>query len=1019
MKNNYKTKGRSLLFYIFCFSFSSLFTNALTTTHDWHRTGWEYICDQQPEVHGTITDLSGMPLAGVHVVVQATKQGVVSNINGSYTTKANPNDTLIFSALGFITQTIAINNASEINVRLQEDVTQLDAVTLNAGYYTVKDKERTGSIAKISAKTIEKQPVNNPLSAMQGHLTGVNIVQQTGVPGGGYSIEIRGKNFINGSTNPLYIIDGVPYGGQSLGAVEVSGQINGGNINPLNAMDPTSIESIEVLKDADATAIYGSRAANGVVLVTTKKGKAGKTQVKVNLSSTLGRVSHFLDLMNTEQYLETRREGVTNDGFGAFLDMPAFDFIWPDIKTWDSNRNINWQKELIGGTAYRNHGQLSISGGNEQTQFLISGGHQKETTVFPGDSKYKKTAIHSSLNHQSLDKRFKINLSTNYTVEHNKLPRTDFTSMAYRLEPNAPELYDEAGNLNWENNTWDNPLSSLKEDYQANINTLMANAGVSYKFLPNLQFKTNLGYNNYGLESYRTLPSSARNPSFGFTPENYSSITTNSSKRTSWIVEPQLHWESKFGDATLNILVGTTFQQQSTTQLVQKATGFPNNSLIQNLSAATTHEVRQDSDSEYNYHALFGRIHVNWKDKYFLNVTGRRDGSSRFGSGKQFGNFGAVGVAWVFSEEDFLNDSNILSFGKLRGSYGTTGSDNIGDYRFLDTYSVTGSDYNGTTILEPTGIFNPLFGWESNKKLEVALELGFLKDRIRLNTAWYKNQSSNQLIGMPLAATTGFSELTTNLKATVENRGFEIELNTVNIQGNHFTWRTAFNITVPKNELMAFPGLETSTFANRFIIGEPLTVLRLYHALGVNPETGIYEFEDYNGDGNISSVEDRQWLEDFAPEFYGGFGNTFSYKNISLDVFFQFKKQKAYNYFSFQAIPGYRRNAPVELLDRWQEEGDNHPIQKASAGLSGGLDTGQLQASSSAAVADASFIRLRNVSLNYHVPKHLSHGMDINLYLQGQNLLTITGYNGPDPEQPSYLILPPLRQITLGLQLVF
>lgn len=972
----------------------------------------------QHSVTGTITDGQGVPLSGVTVRVQGAQQGTATARDGTYAITVDPNGTLLYSAIGFISQTAVVNGRTAINVKLEADVTQLEGVTLNAGYYTVKERERTGNIATIKAKTIKKQPVNNPLAAMQGHLSGVNIVQNSGVPGGGFDIEIRGRNFLNGTTNPLFIVDGVPYGSQTLASSDLSGDIVSGNISPLNAINPNDIQSIEVLKDAGATSIYGSRGANGVVLITTKKGKAGKTRFNAELSSTFGSVPNFLDLMSTEQYLEVRREGISNDGFGAFLEDPAFDFIWPDVKSWDNTRYTDWQEELIGGTAYRNNAQVSVSGGSPETQFLISGSFLRETTVFPGEANYKKGTGHSNINHRSKNDRFKINLSTIYTHEKNLLPRSDFTRQAYRLEPNAPEIYDEEGNINWENNTWDNPLASLEEIYEVKINTLIVNAGISYLLLPNLELKTNLGYNTYDLESFKTLPSTARSPRFGFTPQNYSSITTNSSKRESWIVEPQLNWRKQWDKAKLDVLIGTTFQRETTQQLVQRGIGFPINDLIFNLSAAGTIEVLNDTDSEYNYQAVFGRANLNWDKKYILNVTGRRDGSSRFGPGRQFGNFGAVGLAWLFSNESIFGDSSFLSYGKLRASYGTTGSDNVGDYRFLNTYNVTGFDYDGVIALEPTGIFNPFFGWEENKKLEAAIELGFFKDRILLNTSWFRNRSSNQLTGIPLAATTGFSELTGNFDATVQNTGLEIDLRTVNVQDKNFRWSTTFNLTVPKNELVEFPGLETSSFANRLVVGEPLTIVKLYNALGVDPETGVYQFEDHNDDGAISGPEDRQWIEDLGPKYFGGLGNTLSYKGLTLDFFFQFRKQKAFNAISFIATPGFRGNLPVSLLDRWQQPGDTNPIQRASAGLFPGEDTNALQSGSNAAVSDASFIRMRNISLSYKLPT-IENGLDINIYLQGQNLFTITDYDGPDPEQPSNNRLPQLRQISLGLQVGF
>ena len=972
----------------------------------------------QNTISGTITDMNGLPLGGVNVVVPSTNRGTISDMDGTYSIQAGNNDLLVFSIVGFRTLEVPIDGRNTINVQMEEDVTQLGEVVLNAGYYTVSEKERTGNIATVKASVIEKQPVGNPLAAMQGQLSGVNIVQNTGVPGGGFNIEVRGRNFLSGSTDPLFIVDGVPFGSQSLGSSRVSNQIVGGNISPLNAINPNDIESIEVLKDADATAIYGSRGANGVVLITTKKGRAGKTRFDAHLTTTFGKVSNFLDLMNTQQYLETRREGIINDGFGAFLENPDFDFVWPDIKSWDNGRYTDWQRELIGGTSYRNNAQLSVSGGSDRTQFLVSGAFLKETTVFPGDSNYQRANVLSNLSHRSDNGRFKLNFSMGYTLEDNTLPATDFTTEAYTLEPNAPRLFDDEGNINWEDNTWDNPLAALDERYVALSNTLVSNAVLSYELMPNLEFRSSLGYTNYRLDTYRTMPSSARNPGLGLTPQSYSNLNTNASIRESWIIEPQLSWKKDWGRFSMDVLLGTTFQEETTQQLVLRGIGFPNNGLIENMAAARSIEVISDTDGEYKYNALFGRINLKFLDRYILNLTGRRDGSSRFGPGKQFGNFGAVGAAWLFSEEPIFANTSWLSFGKLRGSFGTTGSDNVGDYRFLDTYTVTGNDYNGVTTVEPTGIFNPQFGWEDNQKLEAGLELGFFNYRFLVNTVWYRNRSSNQLVGIPLAATTGFSELTGNFDALVENTGWEIDLQTVNVSSKKFRWSTTFNLTIPKNKLVEFEGLETSTFANRYVIGEPLTIVRLYNSLGVDPETGSYQFEDYNDDGAITSTEDREWIGDLAPQYYGGLGNSLSWGDLSLDFFLQFKKQRAYNTLRFQSTPGFRGNVPIELFDRWQEPGDVTDIQRAYSGLAptGGL--GEFQQESNAAVSDASFVRLRNIALNYKIPK-LENGLDVNVYLQGQNLWTLTNYRGPDPEQPSNTRLPPLRQISLGLQLSF
>lgn len=976
------------------------------------------IIEVQVIITGIVADVNNNPLPGVTVMIKDTQRGTLTDKDGAFTITASPEDTLVISYMGFETAELPVGSETTFSVVLREDLTSLGEVTLNAGYYTVSERERTGNIVSISSDKMERQPVNNPLAAMQGHLSGVNITQTAGTPGGTYDIEIRGRNFISGNTQPLFVIDGVPYDGGSLEHPIFGNSINFGGVSPLNAIDPSTIERIEVLKDADATAIYGSRGANGVVLITTKKGKAEGLQVKVNLSSSLSKVTHFMDLMNTEQYIEVRREAVAYQGLNP-LDPPAT-YGWRDLTTWDTNRYTDWQKELIGGTAHRNNAKINLSAGNEQTRFFLGGSLMSESTVFPGDSKYKKKAVFSNLNHRSKDNKFYTDFSFNYTQDNNNLPRWDLTSDAYTLPPNAPELYDEEGNINWENETFDNPIGHLLEKYNAKTSNLLLNTSLSYKIIPELELRANMGYTKYQLNSYVIYPSTARNPSFSFTPQSYSSITKNTAQRDSWIIEPQVNWERTFGKNKFNVLAGSTFQSQTMDRLAVEGEGFPDNSLIYNIAAANIITIEAMANSQYKYQAVYGRINWNHDEKYILNLTGRRDGSSRFGPGKRFGNFGAVGAAWLFTNEKIFENIRLIDFGKLRGSYGVTGSDNIGDYQYLSTYNITGKDYNGTTILTPSGVFNPNFGWESNKKLELALELELFNRHVHLNTSWFRNRSSNQLIGIPLAATTGFSSLTGNFDATVQNTGWEFDLNTLNLKTGNFRWTSTLNLTLPKNKLISFPGLESSTFANRYFIGKPLSIQRFYHALGVNPETGIYEFEDYNGDGEIKSTDDRQWLRDLTPKFYGGFGNTFTYKDLTLNLFFQFKKQLGLNPKGSRPNPGFSTNGHVELLKRWQKPGDMAEVMRSSfveGALNQALSNYQ---SSSGAISDASFIRLRNVDLSYRLPsKWVGKSIDALVYIQGQNLWTITPYKGPDPENPNFSFLPPLRQISLGLELTF
>ncbi|MBO3100274.1 TonB-dependent receptor domain-containing protein [Gelidibacter pelagius] len=362
-----------------------------------------------------------------------------------------------------------------------------------------------------------------------------------------------------------------------------------------------------------------------------------------------------------------------------------------------------------------------------------------------------------------------------------------------------------------------------------------------------------------------------------------------------------------------------------------------------------------------------------------------------------------------------------LSFGKLRGSYGITGSDQIGDYKYLNTYSISGNNYGGIIGLEPSQLFNPDFSWETNKKIEGAVELGFFNDRLLLNTAYYRNRSSNQLVGIPLPRTTGFASITANLDAVVQNTGWELELKGKIKNLDNFKWITSLNLTLPKNKLISFPNLEGSTYANQYIIGQPLDIHKVYHFTGMNPQTGIYEFKDFDGDGAITPANDRQKIVQTIPDFYGGLQNRINYNNWQLDFLLQFIKQLGYDYNSFVTLPGIiNNNLPIDFIDTWQSPGDNSPFQPYTVGINSDLLNAYNRfRSSNAAFSDASFIRLKNVSLSYTLPLLTSDSISSRIYLQGQNLFTLTRFKGIDPENQSSISLPPLRIFSLGITLNF
>ncbi|SHF39275.1 SusC/RagA family TonB-linked outer membrane protein [Chryseobacterium sp. OV279] len=926
------------------------------------------------------------------------------------------------------------NNASEVSVLKKkadtlsplstsdrEQVKDIEEVVLNAGYYKVKEKERTGSIAKVSAKEIENQPVSNVLSAAQGRMAGVSITQNSGVPGGGFDIQIRGRNSLRTRSNssidgnqPLYVIDGIAIGGSVTSPY--SGTIlPEASINPLNSINPGDIESLEILKDADATAIYGSRGANGVVLVTTKKAKKGKLSLSFNTSYALSEAFSNLKMMNTEQYLSVRKQAFDNDGI---TNYPAAAY---DVNgVWDQNRNTDWGKTLIGNTAAASNTQLSLGGGSETTTFLVSLGHQEQTTVFGKDFRYKTNNISSNISHRSSDKKFMLNLSNLFSMQENNVMNQDITRNAFLLSPNAPALYDANGNLNWEKNTFNNPIAAYNSTYSNKNLQFLNNLSTEYEIFSNFRVKLNSGLNYQTFEEWSLIPHTIYNPSSGLTP-TYSQAYTANSNKLSFIVEPQLNYLFKKGKHQLDVLAGGTYQSDVTNQESLQGYGFQSNAFIQNIGSAQAKVISDLVKTEYKYAAVFGRINYQFDHKYILNITGRRDGSSRFGTNNRFANFGAVGAAWLFSKEDLFKSLNLkwLSFGKLRGSYGSSGSDNIGDYQYRDTF-ITSSTliYNGVVGLSPSRLFNPDFSWEKTIKLETALELGFFNNRFNLTAAWYRNRSSNQLVGYQLPAITGFTSVLANLDATVQNTGLEIELSGKPITTNDFKWDTGFNISFPKNKLISFPGLQGSTYANSYVIGEPVSIVKLYHLEGINPQTGQYQFTDYNGDGKITSPDDRQVIKNIGIEFFGGLNNSFTYKNWNLSFLIQFVKQQNRNYNYIMPSPGIMSNLPVEALNVWSAQKPDgyympyHSTATASHTLFQGSD---------ASVSDASFIRLKNLQLGYRIPIENSKSIikEAKIYFQGQNVYTWTKYFGVDPEFSSIGFLPPLRTYSLGMQISF
>ncbi|SHG40141.1 TonB-linked outer membrane protein, SusC/RagA family [Salegentibacter echinorum] len=998
MKNNYsRLKWVALIIVVGAFFFLAMTATAANTAHP---------IFQQQEVYGIVRDQKGLPIPGVTITIDATSKGTVTNLDGEYTIVAPTNATLVFSYIGFKTHREKTNNRKEINIQLQEDISALGEVKINAGYYNTTRRESTGNISRVTAEEIELQPVVSPLQALQGRMAGVEIVSNGNLPGNASTIRIRGTNSLREEGNfPLYIIDGVPLNSTPIDSYS---NLDTGRIDPLNTLNLSNIESIEVLKDADATAIYGSRGANGIILITTKKGRIGKTELSARYYTGASSVPNRLDLLDTEEYLQIRQRAFENDGEEP-MESNAYDLL-----VWDQNQNTDWQDQFFGGTSAVTDINLNATGGNKNTSFRLSGSYHSQGSVYLGDYDYQKVTAGANINHSSENKRLNLNFSINYGADHNELVGyMNLSEPAFRLAPNAPSLFTETGLLNWED--WsavglDNPLTGFHNHSETRINNFNSNLVVSYELAEGFRIKSNFGYTNLNGDELVKRPKRSYNPASSQSLTNRSNHRIN--RRNSWIIEPQIIYNNKIGKGNLDALLGGTFQQSENNELGLQGEGYVSEALIGNLSAAENILSPLNQNFDYRYNAIFARLGFNWDKKYYINLTGRRDGSSRFGPGKRWANFGAVGGAWIFSEQTFIeNFLPFISFGKLRGSYGTTGNDQIGDYGYFDAYEST----IGPGGLYPNQLSNPNYSWEVNKKLEAALELGLFKGKINLGLSWYSNRSSSQLVGFSLPAITGFSSVQANLPATVENTGLEIEFSSFNIRSGEFRWQTSFNLTFPRNKLISYPDIEESSYANTYRVGQPLNISLLYEYDGLNPETNYYKVRDINEDGTLD-FKDRVLIWDRNSEFFGGIDNSISYKNFSLQFLWQFVKQEGMLAL-FDAGP--LENQRTEVV---QALGSESRFQQISSSIAASRAYNNVL-NSDFPIVDASYLRLKTLNLAYAIPDTLTRSLGLSsgkLFIGGQNLLTITSYQGMDPEKPGRgSAFAGLRSITGGIQLNF
>jgi len=1017
---------------------------------------------QNRKIAGRVTSADdGLPLPGVSIKITGSKTGVQTDADGSYTLNlAAGQTTVTFSFIGYTQQTITIGNGNSYNIKLASDQKLLNDVVV-IGYGSTSKRASTGAISSIKAADIKDRPVTGLDQALQGQMSGVQVTSASGTPGGAVTIRVRGVSTLSADSQPLYVIDGTPIQSGS------NSQLGFGNgvTNALNDINPADIESIDVLKDAAAAAIYGSRASNGVVIVTTKRGKAGKTNVDLDYYTGFQQTTNKVESVTGPQYIALLQDAITNR-YSALIGTPTYPTLADLITTGLNRGNLagdpstysttNWQDEVFRTAPISNY-NLSINGGNDKTRFNITSGYFDQKGILRG-SDFARFNLRLNLDHNVTDK-FKVGTSTTFSRSTSNRINNDnniygVLSSAILLSPTTP-IYNADGTYGRDAySSVENPVAAYKEPF--NLTTagrLLSNVYGEYKILPSLTFRTNFGADYQVTNERRFIPSTLN---AGAAPTNGSGIEAYYSD-LNLLNENTLTFNKTYGDHSLNVLLGESWQKDDYQSVYASGTNFPGND-IKRLSAAAVKTDASSTGSSNSLVSFFGRVGYNYKQRYILSATLRTDGSSKFADGNRWGYFPAVSGAWIISDESFMKSAEWLSTLKLRGSWGVTGNNFIGNF-VSRTLIGSGSNFNQVAGLFTSVLGDPNLTWEKTKSTDLAVDFGFLNDRITLTADLYYRKTTNLLAVLPLPGSTGFTGYTTN-SGSMENKGIEIDLHTVNIKTKDFNWSSSFNISFNKNKILSLANNNApyaAGFASYVQVGESAGSFRGYRVAGLfqtqaeinelnaaaktktGNATALYQvsstapgdikFADLNGDGVITGA-DQEILGSAQPNFTGGFNNNFTYKNFDFSFFWQFSYgNEIYNntrVFGEGMNTIYGQFASV--LDRWTPTHTDTEIPRAVYG-----DTNTNARNSDRFVENGSYLRLKNVNLGYNLPSEVAaklHMRKLRIFASAQNLATITNYSGFDPEVNTFnsaplssgtdfLSAPQAKTFTFGVNIGF
>lgn len=950
-------------------------------------------------VKGVVKGNNG-PLEGVSVIIRnsktnysaGTKTDSAGTFSFSHVPAGGPYN-ISFSMVGFEPQTLSgfsikAGEPLPLEVDLKTKAGVLDQVVV-VGYGTQRKKDVTGSVAKISSSDLNAYPVNSPVQGMQGRVSGVQVVQNSGEPGGVVSVRIRGGNSLQGGNEPLYVVDGFALSGAP------------------SSINPNDIESMDILKDASATAIYGSRGANGVVLITTKSGKAGKTKIGFDTYYGVQEVGKTMDLLNAKEFALLANERASNDNVPAYFTQTQIDGF---------GEGTNWQNELFRKAAIQNHG-LTISGGSENTQFSVSANYFNQQGIIKS-SGYERGTVRANLN-QKIGSKIRLIYNTilsatgQSSLNVNNGQKGGTVMSGILVAPPTISPYDNGGNFsnvipyNFSPNELENPLANAtaRKD-KINGKYVLAGLAFTYEPVKGLLLKSSFGVESDNSRRDIYSPSVLRATSTG-------SATVSFAEKLNILNENTVTYNKKFGDHNLNFLGGVTYQSEKLKTVSTSSVGFSTDLLTTNaLQSGNTPGIPTSALSKWQLASYLGRVNYSFNSKYLLTASLRTDGSSRFGNNNKWGYFPSAAFAWRAIDETFLKDVNFLSDLKVRLSWGQTGSTAVLPYQTLLTLSPVQTIFNNQIaigFLPGTTLASPDLKWESTAATDIGLDLGILGNRLTFTADYYKKNTKDLLATVPLQTSSGFLNTVRNI-GEIENKGFELGLNATLID-TKFKWNVNVNFSRNRNKVINLAngsdvfgvtiGQPLAVAVNLVRVGLPVGVFYGYLENGLDAN-GAIKYVDLNKDGVINLL-DKTVIGDPNPDFLYGFSNTMSYKNFDLNFFIQGSQGGDVfnaNTTSIGSSFYFGENQLKEVYnDHWSPANPNANAKYPK------ISSATKFRESNRYIEDGSYLRLKNIQLAYNVPVSKSGSSffkQLQFYVSAQNLITVTNYSGYDPEINTY-----------------